>query len=133
MIRSLKISFIVALSLTLSFCKNNESEKAHPANTIIGHWAAINPMVEAHLVIREDSTFHVDILATSGIEAEGIAAISPNNRITFTNTAGTDSVASNPIPGVYDYTFAGDTLKFTVVQDTVARRMGLLSAPWLRE
>lgn len=133
MIRSLKISLVVVLSLTLSLCKNNTSENAQPDNTIIGHWAAISPMVEANLLIREDSTFHVDILATSGIEAEGIATIAPNNRITFTNTAGTDSVASNPMPGVYDYTFASDTLKFTVLQDTVTRRMSLLSVPWLRK
>lgn len=125
---------LVSAILVVVFLSGCEEDKAAPQTTetqIFGTWSVINPAVEAQLLVRPDSTFHVDILATAGVEAEGIATIESSNRITFVNTGGTDSVAANPVPGVYDYEFVSDTLKFTLVSDTLGRRIGLLSSPWV--
>ena len=127
---SIFVAFLMTLAL-LASCKDDQSPAPMPENQIFGHWKVINPAVEARLLVRPDSTFHVDVLATTGIEAEGNATVGANNRITFVNTGGTDSVAANPVPGVYDYTFVSDTLRFTLVSDTLGRRIGLLSSPWV--
>lgn len=130
MLRLEKIIYLLVLSLFVTFCKGPVQQGE---SKIKGQWSVINPKIEANLLIREDSTFHIDILTTSGIEAEGVANIDLNNRITFINTMGTDSVASNPTPGIYNYKIISDTLRFTLIKDSVSRRQLLLSDPWVRK
>jgi hypothetical protein len=132
MIRSFSLFVLIFGLCVVMSCKDGSTtEEVVPVNPIFGHWKVINPNVEAHLLVRPDSTFHVDILAQEGIEAEGVATVESDSRITFVNTGGTDTVASNPVPGTYDFQITSDTLRFTVVSDTLSRRVGLLSAPWV--
>ncbi len=110
--------------------QSTNETKGHP---LAGQWATLNFPIEASLQINEDSTFHVDLMISSGIEIQGITELNPDNRITFMNTVGSDSVASNPYPGVYEYSLLGDTVRFTRIDDTISRRQFLLSASWLRQ
>jgi len=85
----------------------------------------------AHLVIFEDRTFHVDLLAVEGIEANGRIELE-KNEITFINEEGTDNPSSDPRPGVYTYRVDGDRLSFQEVSDPLERRAQNLSLPWVR-
>lgn len=120
--------------LTFSACQKDSSPTAQKAEThpLMGQWATVSFPIEAQLQINRDSTFHVDLAVSEGIEIEGIADLNDSLQITFRNTAGSDSVASNPYPGTYRFELMGDTLHFTKVQDTISRRELLLSAAWIR-
>lgn len=122
------LTFIGAIS-----CKQENDAATNVSNPLAATWMVLHPAIDAELLIREDSTFHVDILMQTGIEAEGVLTIEGNNRLTFINTGGTDSTASNPVPGVYDFSIEADTLKFMLVSDTLSRRIGLLSYPWIKK
>ncbi len=97
----------------------------------MGQWATVNFPIAAHLQINRDSTFHVDLAISEGIEIEGIADLNDSLQITFRNTGGSDSVAINPYPGTYRFELIGDTVLFTEVDDTISRRELLLSATWI--
>ncbi len=85
----------------------------------------------AQLAIFADSTFHVDLLAVEGIEANGRIDLE-GNEITFINAEGTDDPSSDPRPGVYTYRVDGDRLSFQRVSDPLERRAQNLSLPWVR-
>lgn len=114
-------------------CQEKNNPTIPNPSPLFGTWMVIHPAVEAELLVREDSTFHVDILPGTGIEAEGLLTLESENQVTFVNTQGSDSIASNPVPGVYLYLVEQDTLRFTLVNDTLSRRMGLLSYPWVQK
>ncbi len=87
---------------------------------------------EAHLILRSDNTFHVDLLNKEGIEVEGRYLVR-GREITFINEKGTDAVSSDNAPGVYMFGVNRDALRFSKISDPLQRRSLLLSRLWLRE
>jgi hypothetical protein len=119
---------------SLAACQDEGKETIHlEGHPLAGQWSTINFPIAADLRINEDASFHVDLMISEGIEIEGLTEIGENKQISFINSAGSDSVASNPYPGVYRYSLNGDTLSFTVLDDTISRRQLLLSAAWLKQ
>lgn len=129
-----KLCHFTALSILLAFqnCKSPDSNKPDFATHLFGIWQTHNRDIEASLHIFTDSTFHVDVHKDAGIEVSGVATLLSGQNLIFKNTHGTDPASSNPYPGKYTYTITGDTAHFTVIDDTLSRRRGLLAGPWTK-
>lgn len=114
--------------LLLSACQSYERDQ------LAGTWSvgASGDLPAAQLVLRPDNTFHVDILAKEGIEAEGRYLLQ-GREITFVNEKGTDAQASDAAPGVYEFTVGADTLSFDRITDPLQRRARFLARAWTRE
>lgn len=121
----------MALLLFL-FCKEAPQKDESTVQDLFGIWQTHNRDIEASLHIFTDSTFHVDVHKDAGIEVSGVATLLSGQNLIFKNTHGTDPASSNPYPGKYTYTITGDTAHFTVIDDTLSRRRGLLAGPWTR-
>lgn len=129
-----KLCHFTALSILLVFqnYKSPDSNKSDFATPIFGIWQTHNRDIEASLHIFLDSTFYVDVHKDEEIEVSGIATFISGQNVVFKNTKGTDPASSNPDPGKYTYTISGDTAHFTIIDDTLSRRSGLLAGPWTK-
>ena len=126
------ITFITLLSiLGLFSCTTKSTEKGNDSS-LFSKWKLISEQSEVELLIRNDSTFHVDVLTQIGIEVEGKLNIS-SSELTFINTHGTDSISSDPSPGKYSFVIKSDTIYFQEINDPLSRRKGFLLRPWLKQ
>jgi hypothetical protein len=121
-------ALLLLAAACLAGCQSFEPESP------VGLWQveSTGNLPEAQLRLRSDNTFHVDIPARDGIEVEGHYLLE-GREITFVNDRGTDTVASDPAPGVYVYSAGGDTLSFEKIEDPLERRARFLSRPWRRQ
>lgn len=127
------ISWLLLLRSCISPTPAENQEKPAPAITLFGRWDVLEAALNTSLTLEQDSTYYVDIEGSDGIEIAGTAILEAGNKITFINTSGTDATASNPYPGVYFYTHSKDTAHFSVVDDTLKRRIHLLTTGWIRK
>lgn len=116
--------------LLLASCTDKKDDTTAKTD-IFNQWKLANPNANVVLLVRSDSTFHVDVLAQKGIEIEGRVELN-QDKISFINIQGTDSISSDPRPGVYDYQIKSDTIHFTIISDPLDRRSGFLSLPWVK-
>lgn len=116
----------------LFFACSDGNDTPAERNAIFNTWDLTESPTSVELVIRPDSTFHVDVLLNEGIEIEGRLLLD-FNQITFINVEGTDSIARDPSPGIYRYEIIADTVRFSRIDDPLSRRGGFLSLPWVRE
>jgi hypothetical protein len=123
--------FALLLIFVISGCKEKSEDKNNPTS-IFNQWKLSGSQTDVELLIRPDSTFHVDVLMQSGIEVEGTAVIA-NSNITFINTHGTDTISSDPSPGSYTFEIVADTIRFYEKSDPISRRKGFLSLPWVKQ
>lgn len=132
--RQYRFILAIFLGLTLSCQKESNSDATTKPFDLVGDWETINAPISAKLRINSDSTFHVNLSQPANITASGELVLLPNeNIVTFINVSGNDSAAINPYPGTYSYSFFGDTVRFTVLSDTLSRRLAMLSNDWLKK
>jgi len=128
--------FLAAIFLGVLVSCEKESNNVDTAKSfdLVGNWETVNAPIIAQLRIDPDSTFHVNLSQPANITAYGELVLPSNeNTVTFINISGNDSAATNPYPGTYNYAYFGDTLRFTVISDTLSRRMTMLSNDWIRK
>lgn len=125
-----KLLFLIIAVMGMA-CENDDNNM-DSTQAIDGHWEMKTNESQVELYIDADSTFHVDVLSMGGIEVEG-RLILMDHQITFINAHGTDSIASDPAPGIYKYSIDTDTLKFNLIDDPLDRRAGFLMQPWIRK
>lgn len=122
--------FGFAALLFFSSCTNENDEKKVEA-AVFSQWKMVNPSANVVLLVRTDSTFHVDVALQVGIEIEGLVELN-HGEISFINTHGTDSISSDPRPGSYSYEIKSDTIYFDQINDPIDRRAGFLAFPWVK-
>lgn len=129
LLSSLSVSVVLVAALLLSGCG---SSGPTALSQLTGEWEnQSDGEPRARLAIFPDRTFHVDLLAVDGIEANGRIELN-GNEITFMNEEGTDDTTADPRPGVYTYRVDGDQLRFEEVSDPLDRRVQNLTLPWVR-
>lgn len=124
-----KLLFLIIAVMGMA-CEN-DGDNMDSMQAINGHWEMKTDENQVELYIDTDSTFHVDVLSMGGIEVEGRLVLE-DRQITFINTHGTDSIASDPAPGIYKYSIESDTLSFDLIDDPLDRRAGFMTQPWIR-
>lgn len=120
------------MAFVFTACNSNQEQTIEKID-ILGQWEMEGDTNHVELQIYDDSTFHVDVLTRGSIEVQGKLQLN-GNRITFINTHGTDSISSDPAPGVYEYSLKNDsTLSFSKVNDPLERRAGFLEKDWIKK
>jgi hypothetical protein len=121
--------FLASILVSIASC--NDKKENSDNGTIFGQWELKTPDATVELFVFQDSTFHVDVLMNQGVEVEGKIVLE-ENRATFINVQGTDSLSSDPTPGIYNYQITNDSVKFEKIDDPLSRRSNFLSQTWAR-
>jgi hypothetical protein len=121
--------FLASILLSVTSCNDNKENS--DGGAIFGQWELKTPDATVELFVFQDSTFHVDVLMNQGVEVEGEIVLEIN-RATFINVQGTDSISSDPTPGIYNYQITGDSIRFEKIDDPLSRRANFLSQTWAR-
>ncbi|MBU1370471.1 MAG: hypothetical protein KJ578_10335 [Bacteroidetes bacterium] len=126
------IFLITLISLLFITACNKKEEKLYSDENLYSSWLLASEQAEVELLIRSNATFNVNLISIDGIEIEGKLELEPP-KITFINTHGTDSISSDPRPGIYTYSIHSDTLRFELISDPSERRAGFLALPRTRK
>lgn len=123
---------ILIPSLLLAFLALVACQTGGSRSALTGEWV-LRRDGDAVCLLRifPDDTFHVDVLAGPGIEAEGTIEVT-DGIVTFVNERGSDAVASDAAPGTYRYRINDNTLSFEKLSDPLERRAGFLAQDWQR-